>query len=413
MILNEQLHTEVPSAHCSDSAKTTLTSDTSRGGVNVIDDLAPQWRQLCGESLRDEPFYRPEWVGAYVRAFEPQSTVLLATASATTTAHDTQQLRAVLALVEKETWFCGFPVKMLQGAANAHSCRFDLVRAPGVDGDIAVQRIWNVLRDRADWDLIELPFVPQEGAAESLLGAAERDGYLTGNWESIYSAYIPLVGVKDSVSVARDSHFRQNLKRRLGKAKKLWPVELTCDRTADAAALRQFYDVESSGWKGKGKSAIACADATRRFYDEVARVAAHFGYGSIYLLRFGDNVAAGHFGLSYKGRYYSPKVAYNEEYAAYGPGHLIIEAILRDILPQNFDEFDFLGNWMPWKGEWARHGRTHSSCYIFRPGLLGHALYSLRLKLFKALRPIVRRARNQSRTVGPEDLRIPQKASAK
>jgi CelD/BcsL family acetyltransferase involved in cellulose biosynthesis len=383
------------------------TACITRGGVAIVDELAPQWHELCVSARTSEPFHRPEWIGAYLRAFEPASTVLVAAR------HDLRKLQAVLPFVERETLFCGLPVRMLQGAANTHSCRFDLLRAANGDGEAAVQDLWNVLRDRAEWDVIELPLIPQGGAAESLLAAAKQDGYLTGQWESLCSAYIPLAGITDASSIPRDAHFRQNLRRRLAKAKKRWPVELTHVRTADPNALQRFYEVEKSGWKGKDRTAIDCSDSTRRFYDEIASVAARFGYCSIYLLHFGDRVVAGHFGLSFAGRYYSPKVAYDEEYASYGPGHLIVEAILGDILPQRFEEFDFLGHWMPWKGEWARHGRTHSTCYIFRPGLLGHTLYSLRFRLLKSLRPIVRRVKKQSRAVGPPGQMDSKSASGK
>lgn len=374
---------------CSD---TQLTAQTHRGDVQLVEQLAGEWRELCKEGPRDEPFFRPEWIAAYLRAFEPRTPVLLATA------HSGERLRAVLPLIEKDTFFCGIPARILRGAGNEHSGRFDLLRSAGEDGDHAVRLIWDALKGRTDWDLIELPYVPEGGAAEQLLRLASDDGFLTGQYESYRSPYISLVGSDRADLIPRRSDFRHNLRRRLRRAQEKWNVHLRRIDRPDPVALNRFYELEASGWKGKEKTAITCSASPRRFYDEIASVGSRFGYFSLYLLNFDDTLVAGHFGLSYQGHYYSAKVAYDETYGFYGPGHLIIEAILRDILAQGFSEFDFLGPWMDWKESWAREGRTHSFCYVFRPGLLGHALYTAKLKLLTTLRRIVRGARKARAT---------------
>jgi CelD/BcsL family acetyltransferase involved in cellulose biosynthesis len=352
-----------------------------------VEQLAAAWRELCKECPRDEPFFRPEWIAAYLRAFEPQTPVLLATA------HSDEQLRAVLPLIEKNGFFCGIPARILRGAGNEHSGRFDLVRCAGVDGDLAVRLIWSVLKDRTDWDLIELPYVPEGGAAEQLLRLASDDGFLTGQYESYRSPYIPLANGDRADLIPRRSDFRHNLRRRNRRAREKWDVQLRRVQTADSIELERFYALESSGWKGNARTAIACSEPARRFYDEIARVGSQFGYFSLYLLNFDDTVVGGHFGLSYQGHYYAAKAGYDERYAFYSPGHLIVEAVLRDLLAQGFSEFDFLGPWMDWKERWAREGRTHSFCYVFRPGLLGHTLFSMKLRVLTALRRVVRRSR--------------------
>src|SRR5437879_11003162 len=45
-------------------------AEVQTGGVELIDALAEEWRELCEEEPNDQPFCRPEWVGAYLRAFE-------------------------------------------------------------------------------------------------------------------------------------------------------------------------------------------------------------------------------------------------------------------------------------------------------------------------------------------------------
>lgn len=372
-----------PVSTCEDT-RTGVSVQAEEGGVELVERLAPQWRALCLEGANNEPFYRPEWIAAYLRAFQPSGHLLLITAYIGT------RLTAVLPLEVHRGFFCGFPVRKFRGTANVHSCRFDLVRSAGSDGDSAVEGIWEFLRDREDWDVIELPDVPESGAGKSLLQKARKDGFLTGEWESIRSPYISLGGVKDAVFAPGNSHFRRNLRRRMSRAQTQFHVGMRRSDMADPSELQRFYELEKAGWKGRQGTAIACSATIRRFYDEIAHAAQEFGYFSMYLLEFGDRVVAAHFGLTYEGRYYSPKVAYSEEHAAYGPGHLIVDAILRDCLQRGLREFDFLGPRMDWKSEWTRETRAHSHCYVFRRGLFGQMLYLAKFRAPLALRELAR-----------------------
>jgi CelD/BcsL family acetyltransferase involved in cellulose biosynthesis len=350
-----------------------------KGSRDVLDSCEREWNTLCGESAVDTPFTRPEWISSYVRCFEPEARVHLAIARGST------GLDAVLPLLYKRTTFCGFRVQMLRGAGNEHSCRFDLLCAGGQRGRAAIRALWLSLRAERDWDVIELPYVPEGGNAEHLLEVAREDGYLTGRYESYTSPHfkLPESGRLEDLMSAR---FRRNLSRRKRKAQEIGDVRLRRFETAEPEPLERFFELEASGWKGRENTAIASSGTTRSFYNTAAHAAAARGYFSLYLLEFGDRVAAGHFGLSYNGIYYSPKVAYSEEFAQYGPGHLIMESILRDLQQRDIASFDFLGPWMDWKVEWAREGRMHSFCYIFRPGLFGQTLYTAKIRLMDRMR---------------------------
>jgi CelD/BcsL family acetyltransferase involved in cellulose biosynthesis len=60
-------------------AATSVEAAMHSGGVEVIDGLAPEWRALCESSSYTDPFFRPEWIAAYVRAFAARNPIALAT----------------------------------------------------------------------------------------------------------------------------------------------------------------------------------------------------------------------------------------------------------------------------------------------------------------------------------------------
>ena len=362
------------------------TVEARWGTRELIDALAPEWGELCSRGPRDEPFYRPEWVSAYLRAFAPDAHLLLVEA------RTEGRLTAVLPLVATQRGWPGLRIRTLGGAANIHSCRFDIVREQGQAGEAAVAGIWTGLREVPGWDLIEIPRVPQGGAAEALLAHAAQDGYPTGYWWGFWqpteSPYlkVDLPQGADPVTLAGNASFRRNLKRRLRRAMEEYDVRLRRVDEADPEALEAFFDLERRGWKGKSGTAIACSAATRDFYAGVARGAAEHGYLSIYFLEFNGIPVAGHLGLWHNGRYYLPKVAYDEAYARFSPGHLILRAIIEDRAKDGLAAVDFLGLAAPWKADWTPEVLRHSTCLIYDKGLRGRMLQFWRFVILATAR---------------------------
>jgi CelD/BcsL family acetyltransferase involved in cellulose biosynthesis len=362
------------------------TVEVRWGTRELIDTLAPEWGELCTRGPRDEPFYRPEWVSAYLGAFAPDAHLLVVEA------RTEGRLTAVLPLVDTQRGWPGFRIRTLGGAANIHSCRFDIVREEGRAGDEAVAGVWTALREVPGWDLIEIPRVPQGGATEALLAQAAHDGYPTGSWWGFWqpteSPYlnVDLPQGADPVTLACNASLRRNLKRRLRRATEEYDVRLRRVDKADPEALEAFFDLEKRGWKGKSGTAIACSAVTREFYASVARGAAEHGYLSIYFLEFDGIPVAGHLGLWHNGRYYLPKVAYDETYARFSPGQLILRAIIEDRAKDGLAAVDFLGMTAPWKADWTPEVLRHSTCLIFDNGLKGRMLHFWKLVVLATAR---------------------------
>jgi CelD/BcsL family acetyltransferase involved in cellulose biosynthesis len=362
--------------------------DARGGGVELIESVAEEWRGLCDTGPADEPFFRPEWIVAYMRAFVPGGHLLLVTA------RSNGRLRAVLPLVEERRLLWGLPVRTLTVPANVHVNRFDVVRCAGSSGDQALHAMWHYLENRPGWDQIDLPFHLPGGGLEELVQIASRAGFIVEKWESRHSVHVPLrdqAGESEPWMVHTKPRFRKKLRRRWRKLNAVGPLALRRVDQADPKALQTFYEIERSGWKGSENSAIACRPHTRQFYDEIAREAARFGYLSVYFLESSGRPVAGQLGFSYRGRYLLAKGAYNEEYGKYGPGHLLVYAVLRDCWERGLREFDFLGPWMEDETYWARDTRPLQQSWILRPGPYGRLLYTIRFAIKAHLKSILRR----------------------
>jgi CelD/BcsL family acetyltransferase involved in cellulose biosynthesis len=349
-----------------------------KGGLEIVERLTPEWLQLCDEAQDGQPFTRPEWVSAYVRAFAPDDKLVVIAA------RSKGRLTAVLPLLEQRTLLCGLPATRWSGLANLHSCRLDLLRAAGPRGEAAVAAIWAALKDARGWDFLELSYVPENSSFARMVALAQADGYPAGtrpSWQTPYLSTEGWDGTREFWIKRTGQNFRHTIRRISRKLDDKQPMRLIRVDTADAASLQRFYDVEASGWKGGEGTAVQSQSQTRRFYDEIARAAARYGYFSLYFLEINGELVAAHYGLRYRGRYLVPKCAYDERFSKLAPGHLIVNEILRDSAENGLREFDFLGPAMEWKEKWVPQFRAHSAVFIFRKGLYGSLLHRARFKL--------------------------------
>jgi CelD/BcsL family acetyltransferase involved in cellulose biosynthesis len=368
----------------------TATVQWHRGGVELLDRLADEWRGLCSQGSCNQPFFQPEWIRAYLSAFDPNASVLLITV------HTGGRLAGVLPLVEQRRVICGLPVKVLASPTNVHSCRFDLITSRGSDGQAALQAIWESIKQLREWTLIALDHVPVDGAAPQLLDLARRQGYGGALVESFASPYFSLAefaGDWDSWLSRLKGDFRRELRRRRRKLEAGGEVRLLRMDQATPTVLQHFYDLEASGWKGEGGTAIECAPPIRRFYDEVAMAASRFGYLAMYFLELSGRPIAGHFGLNFGGRYFVPKLAFDEKYAAFSPGHLLVHDVARDCAERGVAEFDFLGEEMEWKAAWAQAARRLCSVYVFNDDRLGRILHAAKFGIKSAVKNMLRSVR--------------------
>ncbi len=378
-----------PVATQSAPASNPIAVTIERGNVGLIEQIAPAWRTLCDEGPCADPFFRPEWVAAYLRYIEPQANVVLVTA------WRDGQLRAVLPLIEERTRFFGVPLRRWRAPTDPRSPdRSDLVHGRG-DREATVAAIWHRLQAAPGWDLIDVADVPDDGAFRDLLRAAAASGYPTAERLSRQTPYVPLAGFPtlDAALAHTNAKFRANVRRRRRNLEKVAPVRLARYDTADPDLLARFFAMEAAGWKGQEGTAIACHPERQAYYAALAHEASRYGYFTLYALMCGDEPVAMHFGLTHNGRYSVPKLAYDERWHTFAPGHLLVDAILHDCFTRGLQEFDFLGSAMPWKMEWAPATRPFYHCYLFAPTPAGRAGHSVRFQLLPAGRRLRDRLR--------------------
>src|SRR5208283_1541020 len=151
----------------------TLSACDHRGSVEIVDQLADEWRDLCAQAADDQPFYRPEFIRAHIRAKIPDAKVVIITV------RQEERLRLLLPLVEELGTFSKVPVRKLRAPVDMHCGRFDAVCCSGPESDAAISAAWRYLKEMDGWDLLQLPYSLQGSTVSRLVSMAKAEGFLT------------------------------------------------------------------------------------------------------------------------------------------------------------------------------------------------------------------------------------------
>lgn len=342
--------------------------------------LRARWDELVSQNPLDAPFLRHDFLRLWMENFAPDARLSLWTAG------QEREVELALPLIEHRGLFRGIPARIWRAPVNVHSCRFDLIapskeRFPTKLADAFAE----ALLQRKDFDVIEVPDVPDDGVFHQIWEKIGAQGFPTFAWPSMNSPWIDLSSGEKGLQLT--SHFRSNLRRRRRKLEAIAP--LTLQRCVGGAELEALLEegllLEQSGWKGSERTAIACSPVLRAFYSEWARSNALSGELCLYFLRLGERAIAFQFGIASGQTYYLPKVAFDESLGECSPGHVLMDFVVRDLIQRGFERFDFLGPSMSWKLEWTRSSRQHHWLYVFANTRHGKLLRWLKDKDFGSL----------------------------
>ncbi len=353
-------------------------------------ETARSWGMLAAR-WGTSPFLFPSWIDTWVTWYQPQSRIEIFDARAG------EQVIGALPLLRESTWLCGVPVRRLRPPYSLTSPDpYELQTVPGGQ-DLAAEAIWNHLRRDRSWDVIELVDLAAGSSAAALIAQAEASGFVTGRRPSRVTPWVDLTTITDPFAHTT-AKFRANLRRRRRNLEQLGNLQLVRHTDLSSDVVNQFLELEHAGWKGRNGTSILSSATDTMYHCAIARVAAEAGHLAIYSLEFDGKPIAMHFGVIAQNRYSVPKLAFDEQFHEYAPGHILVHDVLQDLIARDIAEFDFLGNQMDWKREWTPLTRSCERVHIFNRTTCGLAAAGMRYNLL----PRARAVRNRLAAVQPE-----------
>jgi hypothetical protein len=145
------------------------------------------------------------------------------------------------------------------------------------------------------------------------------------------------------------------------------------------AAVDEYADIESSGWKGKNNTAIRRNNRQGAFYKEVMLEFSRCNGACVYQLLFDEKVVASLLTLVQDGMQVVLKTTYLESYAQYSPGRFIDYLMLQSAFDNhNVSVVENYTNAGSEDCKWASGSRE-----IYHVNYHRHILYCVILKMYK------------------------------
>lgn len=345
--------------------------------------LGPEWRQLTAEANLEHPFLTHEWACTWWECFGGDKQLYLVTV------RQGDKLVALAPMMISLLPVYGLKLRQLALIHNEHTPRLDLLVADGYDmaQDVIFAHLFG---EAPTWDVLRLCQIPERSPTlQRVTEHARQAGCLAGMWLSSVSPYLTIGGDwNDYCAGLRKSH-RQNMQRRWKRLSEKGLVRMETisnGGTSLQAALDDALHLEAAGWKGKAGTAIDCHPDVRRFYRQLAGVAADRGWLRLNFLTVNGKRIACQYLLEFRHRLFLLKPGYDPAYAVYSPGTLLANMAIQEAFESGIREWDFLGDDEPAKREWTKEARRHYWVFLFRKRFRAAAVCFVKFRLLPWLK---------------------------
>lgn len=365
-------------------AQLRLNVVTDRAG---FDALEPVWDRVVAGARMAHPFLEYCWARTWWECFGAGSRLHILVV------WRGEEPVAIAPMMVSTVRMMGVPLRRMGLLYNAHVPRAGFLVAE--ESEAVYRTIWRHLTHCGGWDVLQLSQLP-EGSLdlECMARMAAEGEFSSGMWASGESPYIALDGCWDSYLAGLSSKHRTNLRNRRKRISLLG--ELRAESVTGGSelenALEDGFRIEAAAWKGAKGTAIACSPELRRFYGRFAERAAERGWLRLNFLRVGERRVAFDYSLRYKGRVFLLKLGYEPELSVYSPSGLLLSMVLEDAFRTGIARYEFLGDFMDWKRNWARESTAHRWLYIFSRGSArARAAHLLKFRMLPLVKRLARR----------------------
>ena len=203
-------------------------------------------------------------------------------------------------------------------------------------------------------------------------GVVRHDPDMARLFDHALTMRVALDGSFEQYWNARPSNLRSNLRRYEMRALADGLTQRFLRITeADQmqAALERYSVLEEAGWKGRRGTALGSTPEQFRFYLELMTASAATGSAVVYELWFDDTLVASRLMITRNHMRAMLKTSYDEQFAAYAPGRLMLRAAIEDCFatdPSGAIEFYTDANRS--QLEWATGERWIQHVTVFRGG---------------------------------------------
>lgn len=282
---------------------------------------AQAWRSLATDAIEPNPMYGANVLVAAERHLRKGRALKLLVAR-----DGRDGSLAAVAPLEDRGWSNGFPGRALGCYVNPFiTLTHPLIRRE--DAAAILSELLRFMGEETGRAALLAPFLAERRAFFDLLSdVARREGLALSRVDGFSRPAVEPEPGKGAAGYARNylsKNRRSNVERRLKRLRELGTVafgDVLADAPGGGEALRAFLELEHKGWKGKANTALMSRESTHAF-----ALAAFSGTGEAPRVRIRSLTLDGRpiamaLDLESQDASYAFKGAYDEDFAAHGPG---------------------------------------------------------------------------------------------
>ncbi len=300
----------------------------------LLEDHKKAWDELAASALEPNVFYESWMLLPALRKFGSGNIRIALIYAKDTARPNGPRVLCGLFPVELESRYKRLPLKVLRLWQHTYCCLCTpLVRADCAQEVLSAFFNW-VEGESREPALIEFQSVSGDGPFHHAL----TDAFNHRAWLSFVSdlhtraLFRPRTDADSYLRAAMSREHRKDLRRKERALLEEGQIEYSAlDREEDLQVwLEEFLELESRGWKGKTHSAMACSEASRQYFIEVATEAFKKNKLMMMALRIDQRAIAMKCNFLSGAGSFAFKIAFDEDHARRSPGLLLeVENIRR------------------------------------------------------------------------------------
>jgi CelD/BcsL family acetyltransferase involved in cellulose biosynthesis len=292
--------------------------------------IAREWRELAGRALEPNVFYEPAFVLAAVPVFAPDAGALLVWSR-----DNPRRLVGFFpARIERRRYGVNLPI--LVGLTHPYGpLGVPLVEREGAEPIIAAW-VAHLAADENLPGLALLPYLPEDGPFAAALASILRRAQMPAvNFNRHQRALLAPSGERALyLEYSIGQHQHKELRRHWRRLSETGAVLFTAaiEPRAIAAAMKDFFALEASGWKGRAGTAAGEHAELRRFIHSAVSGLAAEGKVSIDRILVDGRAIAATIILRSGPSAWFWKTAFDETFARFSPGVMLSVVLTDDLL---------------------------------------------------------------------------------
>lgn len=331
---------------------------TLLGAAEALERHEPRWRELA--VLRGNAFVTPEWLRAWLDAYEGAA-----------------EVRVALVHGDDGT-LLGLMPFALSGGRLGRTARFaaagfaDYLHpvAESADEAAVARAAIEALAREGGWATLVLDNVDADAAwsHDSFPGPGGRELRRRERSGSVLP-YAPLPGDYDEYLAGRSGSFRRQLRRLDRRLAEAASIELRQTRTEDELErdLETFFRLHLGRWEGRGGSSLA-GHGARALHQSFAPAALRAGWLRLLVLEADGEPIATFYGWRLGQRYAFYQAGFDESWSRFSVGLVMHGRVIAAAIAEGAGEYDMLLGAEPYKLRFCDHVRNVSTAVLTRPG---------------------------------------------